>query len=289
MYTIFVDSDCDMTPELCEKYGFKLISMPYSVDGKEIYPYVDWKEFDYKEFYNMLRKGVLPTTSTLSIEQYKAYFEPEFAKGNDILYIHFSSAMTGTFNVMRLALDELKEKYPDRKLETIDTMGITLGSYNICCTIGDLLLEGKSVEEIKEWAKKGVFETAFYFYADDLKFFAKSGRVSGFAALMGGIIGIRPIIYIGDDGKMTTKTKCRGFKNTLQQLLQYVIDLEDHIKEHRVVIAHTDAMEIVEEFEKMLWDHFGQDLQIEVIPVNPTAGSHCGPNAIGITFHAKHR
>ena len=289
MYTIFVDSDCDMTPELCSKYGFKLISMPYSIDGKEIFPYVDFKEFDYKKFYDQLRAGVLPTTSALSSEQYKEYFEPEFKKGNDILYIHFSAAMSGTFNALHLALEELKEKYPDRKFERIDTKGITLGSYNICCTIGDLLKSGKTVEEVLAMKDDIVDHTAFYFYADDLKFFKRSGRVSGFAAFMGGIIGIRPLIYIGDDGKMTTKAKSRGYKNTLQMLLNYVIELEDHIKDHRVVIAHSDALEIATEFGKMMKEHFGQDLNIEYTVVNPTAGSHCGPNAIGVTFHAKHR
>lgn len=289
MYTIFVDSDCDMTPELCSKYGFKLISMPYSIDGKEVFPYVDFKEFDYKTFYNQLRNGVLPTTSALSPEQYKKYFEPEFKKGNDILYIHFSAAMSGTFNALHLALEELKQKYPDRKFERIDTKGITLGSYNICCTIGDLLKSGKTVEEVLAMKDDIVDHTAFYFYADDLKFFKRSGRVGGFAAFMGGIIGIRPLIYIGDDGKMTTKAKSRGYKNTLNMLLKYVIELEDHIKEHRVVIAHSDALEIATEFGKMMKDHFGQDLNIEYTVVNPTAGSHCGPNAIGVTFHAKHR
>lgn len=289
MYSIFVDSDCDMTPELCSKYGFKLISMPYSIDGKEVFPYVDFKEFDYKKFYNQLRDGVLPTTSALSPEQYKKYFEPEFKKGNDILYIHFSAAMSGTFNALHLALEELKQKYPDRKFERIDTKGITLGSYNICCTIGDLLKSGKTVEEVLAMKDDIVDHTAFYFYADDLKFFKRSGRVSGFAAFMGGIIGIRPLIYIGDDGKMTTKAKSRGYKNTLQALLNYVIELEDHIKDHRVVIAHSDALDIATEFGKMMKEHFGEDLNIEYTVVNPTAGSHCGPNAIGVTFHAKHR
>ena len=88
---------------------------------------------------------------------------------------------------------------------------------------------------------------------------------------------------------MATKDKCRGRKQTLQKLLQYVINLEDDIKGHRVIIAHTDALEIAEEFGRLLKDHFGEDLNIEYEVVNPTAGSHCGPNAMGVSFHAKHR
>ena len=289
MYTLFTDTDCDITPEIAERYGYKLISMPYTIEGEQVFPYVSFKEFNYKEFYNRLRKGVIPTTSALSPVEYINYFELEFKAGRDILYVHFSAAMTATFNSMRLALEELAEKYPDRKLYQIDTKGITLGSYSICLSIGELYKKGASIEEIQAWADKEIDKTAFYFYADDLKFFGKSGRVSGFAAFFGNIIGLKPIIFIDTDGKMKTKDKCRGRKQALQKLLQYVIDLQDDIKNHRVVIAHTDALPIAEEFGKMMKDYFGQDLEIEYEVVNPTAGSHCGPNAMGVTFHAKHR
>ena len=289
MYTLFTDTDCDITPEIAERYGYKLISMPYTIEGKQVFPYVDFKDFEYKEFYNRLRKGVVPTTSALSPVEYINYFEPEFKAGRDILYVHFSAAMTATFNSMRLALEELKEKYPERKLYDIDTKGITLGSYNICLSIGELYKNGASIEEIQAWADREIDRTAFYFYADDLKFFGKSGRVSGFAAFFGNIIGLKPIIFIDTDGKMKTKDKCRGRKQALQKLLNYVIDLEDDIKNHRVIIAHTDALPIAEEFGDMMKDYFGEDLKIEYEVVNPTAGSHCGPNAIGVSFHAKHR
>ena len=289
MYTLFTDTDCDITPEIAARYGYKLISMPYTIEGQQVFPYVDFDKFEYHEFYDRLRKGVIPTTSAVSPVEYINYFEPEFKAGRDILYVHFSAAMTATFNSMRLALEELAEKYPERKLYQIDTKGITLGSYSICLSIGELYKNGASIEEIQAWADREIDKTAFYFYADDLKFFGKSGRVSGFAAFFGNIIGLKPIIFIDTDGKMKTKDKCRGRKQALQTLLQYVIDLEEDIKEHRVVIAHTDALPIAEEFGAMMKKHFGEDLEIEYEVVNPTAGSHCGPNAMGVAFHAKHR
>ena len=213
MYTLFTDTDCDITPEIAARYGYKLISMPYTIEGQQVFPYVDFKDFDYKEFYNRLRKGVIPTTSALSPTEYVNYFEPEFAAGHDILYVHFSAAMTATFNSMRLALEELAEKYPERKLYQIDTKGITLGSYNICLEIGEMYKNGASIEDIQRWAATEIDKTAFYFYADDLKFFGRSGRVSGFAAFFGNIIGLKPIIFIDTDGKMKTKDKCRGRKS----------------------------------------------------------------------------
>lgn len=288
-YTLFFDSDCDITPAIAEEFGAKLISMPYEVDGKEIYPYVTEKEYDAKAFFQMLRSGKLPTTSALSPEDYRKYFEPEFKAGRDILYIHFSAAMSATFNSIRLLMEELKKEYPDRKLEMIDTKGITLGSYSLCKQMGKLYKEGKSIEEIKEWASVNVDKTAFYFFADNLKFFAKSGRVSGFSAFMGGLIGIKPIIYISSEGKMVSIGKAKGRKNALAKILEYVVELEEDIKKYPVVVAHGDAPQLVEEFCAMMHKQFGDDLNIEVIDINPTAGSHCGPDTLGVTFHAKHR
>lgn len=289
MYTLFTDTDCDITPKIAKEYGYKLISMPYTIEGKEVHPYVDFDTFDYKAFYGRLRAGVVPTTCAIPPTDYIAYFEPEFAAGRDVLYVHFSAAMSATFNSLRLAMQELSEKYPDRKLYMIDTKGITIGSFSICRSLGELYKEGKSIEELQKWGEENIDHIGVYFYADDLKFFGKSGRVSGFSAFMGGLIGIKPIIYIDETGVMKTKAKARGRKGALEKLLSYVVELEDHIADHRIVIAHSDAEDIAHEFEGMLRKKFGQDLNIEIEVVNPTAGSHCGPNAIGVSFYAKHR
>ena len=289
MYTLFTDTDTDITPEIAKRYGYKLISMPYTIEGQEVYPYVDFDKFDYHAFYNRLRKGVIPTTSALSPVNYIDYFEPEFKKGLDVLYVHFSAAMSGTFNALRLALEELKEKYPERTVHCIDTKGITLGSYNICLSIGELYKAGKSIEEIKQWAEEEVDKYAVYFYADDLKFFGKSGRVSGFAAFMGNIIGLKPIIFMDSDGVMKTKAKCRGRAQSLNKLLDYVDELQEDMREHRVIIAHADCEDIANELADLFRKRFGDDIKLEFDVVNPTAGSHCGPNTIGISFHAKHR
>ena len=148
MLVLFTDSDCDITPDIAKYYGFELISMPYTINEKEIYPYVDFEEFKVKEYYDQLRKGTLPTTSALSPLKYIEYFEPHFAAGNDILYVHFSKAMSGTFNSLNLALQELKEKYPERNFYTIDTKAITMGSYNIVKAILDYYKENNNIEEI---------------------------------------------------------------------------------------------------------------------------------------------
>lgn len=289
MLVLFTDTDTDITPKMAEKYGYKLISMPYSVDGKSVYPYVDFDSFDSHAFYDMLRSGVIPNTSALNKADYINYFEPEFAAGNDILYVHFSRAMSATFDSMDQAVEELKQKYPGRSFYEIDTKGISICSLNILLEVGDMFLAGKTAEEMVEWAKDEVDRFAVYFFADDLRFFKHSGRVSGIAGTMGTLLGIRPIIYMNSEGKMVSIGKEKGRAKAMDRLIKYVEELGDNVKAHRVLVANTDTDEIVNGLVEMLKQRFGEDLNIEVVDVNPTAGSHCGPNATGICFHAVHR
>ena len=286
MFTIFTDTDTDLTPEEAKYYGYKMISMPYIIDDKEIKPYEDFSEFDYKAFYDLLRNGTVPKTCAINSEEYKRYFKPTLEEGKDILYVHFSKAMSGTFNSMNIAIEELKEEYPERTIYTIDTMAITICSLNIVKEIGDLYLQGKSIDEIMAWADKEVLHYATYFYADNLNFFKLSGRIGNFSAIMGSLFGVHPILTMTSDGKMMSVAKCKGKRKTLEKLVDYVVELGDEIDKHRVIIGHADALDIAEELAGMLEKRLGKKLPIEYAVVNPTAGSHCGPDTVGVCFHA---
>lgn len=289
MLVLFTDTDTDLTPKTAEKYGYHLISMPYAIDGAETYPYEDFDEFDPHAFYDKLRGGVLPTTAAIPTQRYIDYFEPFLKNGDDILYVHFSRNMTATFDNMDKAIEQLKEKYPDRTVYTIDTKGITLMSLIIVLAIGDLYLEGKTIDEIMEWSKTEIDHYACYFFADDLKFFRRSGRVSGLAGTMGTLLGIRPIIYMNEEGKMVSVGKEKGRVKAMERLVSYVEQLGDDVKNHRILIGNADAEDIAHEIGDMLKERFGDDLMIEYVSVNPTAGSHCGPDTVGLGFHSKAR
>ena len=289
MLVLFTDTDTDITPLEAEYYGYKLISMPYSIDGKEVKPYEDFKEFDYHQFYETLRKGVLPKTFAISPLTYREYFEPVFKEGNDILYVHFSKAMSGTFNAMNIAVEELLEEYPERKFYTIDTKGITILSNNIVKEIGDLYLQGKSVDELLAWGEANVDKFATYFYADSLNFFAKSGRISNFSKIMGNFIGVKPIIYMDPNGTMTNIGKEKGSNKATKKLIEYFDLLGEDVYNHRVIIGHSDALEKAQKLGEMLNQKYDNKLNIEYVVVNPTAGSHCGPDTVGICFYAKHK
>ena len=288
MLKIYTDSDTDITPAVAAEYGYKLISMPYSIEAKTTYPYVDFETFDAHAFYDKLRGGVLPTTSAISKDQYLNYFIRDFAAGNEILYVHFSRAMTNTFDAMDQAVAQLRAQYPAARFEEIDTKGITTISYAIVREVGDLVKAGKTLDEILEWAKVEVDHFAMYFFADDLKFFRRSGRVSGLAATMGTLIGVRPLIHMSQEGKMVSVGTAKGRQKAIQYLVDKVGELGEEIDKHRICIGHTDAPEIARTIAGLIEERYGKQ-DIVYVDVNPTAGSHCGPNGVGVCFHAKNR
>ena len=187
------------------------------------------------------------------------------------------------------AIRELKEEYPDRTIYTIDTKGITICSYNIVKEIGDLYLQGKSIEEIIKWSEVEVDKFATYFYADTLDFFKLSGRVTNFSAIMGTLFGVHPVITMNSEGKMVSVNKCKGKTKSLNKLVDYVCELGEDVEKHRVIIGHSDALDLAKKLGELLEERLGKKLPIEYVVVNPTAGSHCGPDTIGVCFHAKHR
>ena len=289
MVVLFTDTDTDMTPKMAKKYGYHLISMPYSIDGELFYPYESWDNFDAHKFYDKLRNGLIPKTSSISEERYINYFEPFLKKGDDILYIHFSRAISATFQAMDKAIEKLKAKYPERKIYTVDTNGITVLSLNILLEAGDMFKAGKSPEEIIEWVEKERNHFALYFFADNLSFFKQSGRVSNLAGTMGTLLGIRPIIYVNDEGKMLSAGKEKGRAKAVERIVRYVEELGKDIDKHRIIVASSDNEEIMSEIKKTLIQKFGHNLKIETVVVNPTIGSHCGPDSVGISFYAKNR
>jgi len=288
MLVLFADTDMDLTKKKADELGYRLISMPYSVEGEIFFPYESWDKFNAHEFYDKLRNGTMPKTSSISEEKYIEYFEPVFKNGDDIFYVHFSRNMSGTFEAMDKAVKKLQEKYPKRKFYEVDTLGISILGYLVAEEIAELFKNGKSPDEVIEWAKKEVGHFACYFFADDLKFFRQSGRVSNLAGAMGMMFGIRPIIYMNDDGKMLNIGKEKGRFRAVEKLVNYIDKLSVDIKNHRIILGSSDNEELVEEMKSKLIEKYGE-LNIETVDVNPTIGAHCGPDTVGVAFYAKHR
>lgn len=288
MSVFFCDSNCELWYTKVDELGIKVIGMPYNLDGEER-DYDMGRETDFVDFYKKEREGVNPKTSALNKQNYLEYFEPHLAEGNDILYVHFSNKLSGTFDFMKQAIDELKEKYPERTIKTVDTLNISMGAGIIVYEAAKLWKQGKSDDEIIKWVEDNRQKYSTVFVADDLNFLKRGGRVSSTVAFVGGILSIKPIMSVDIEGKLAKTGTARGFKNAMNEMVKTMKLLGENVADHPIVIIDADNKENADYLEMLIHKELGDGLDIWHQPVGPTIGCHCGPGTVGLVFHCSHR
>ncbi len=285
MSVFFCDSNCELWYDKVEALGIKFISMPYVIEGEVIY-YDLGKNTDSKTFFDKMRKGVIPKTTALNMNDYIDYFEPVFASGNDVIYVTFSHLMSGTFNSLNLAIDELKTKYPERKITVVDTKHISLSAGYVVEEAAKLHNAGKSDEEVKEFVENFREKVRCYFTISDLVYLKRGGRLTAFKAMLGTILDLKPIVST-INGKLDNIVKSKGRKRSLKDLCSYLE--KDYVTGKAVDLNYpitilsadneTDAAVVVEHIKSKY-----PDAVVKIQPVGPVIGSHCGPDTIGIIF-----
>ncbi len=286
MSVIYTDSDCELWYDQLDKLGVRNIEMPYSIGNQE-YMYDLGKTTDFKDFYNRLRKGERSMTSALNAQDYTDIFEPVFKAGEDVLYICFSLAMSGTFNQLRTAIKELKEKYPERKFTMFNTKSISYASGIQVVEAAKLKAQGLSDEEIVEKLKDFTQRVCCYFIVDDLMHLKRGGRLGATAAFAGSILKLKPVLTFDGEGSLKVVNKIMGRKNAINFLIKAV---EENAVEgdYDNVILDADCRE---EAEKMQTDILSKrpDVQIRPQTVGPVIGSHCGPGLLGVVYIGEKR
>ncbi len=284
-YVIFTDSACDMGLETLEQWNVKCCSLNLLFDG-ETESILD-VELDPMELYNRMREGAVARTSAVNTGTFKEAFEEELKKGNDILYIGFSSGLSTTYNSGRLAADELKEEYPDRTIIAIDTLAASAGQGMLVYLAAQKRDAGISLKDVAEYIENIKLNIAHWVAVDELVYLKRGGRISAASAIVGGILDIKPIIHVDNDGKLINVGKVRGRKASLKTLVdKYASDVLD--KNGPIFICNSDCMEDVETIKTMLKQQHGVNVD-KVVSIGSVIGSHTGPGTIAIFFIGKNR
>ncbi len=284
MSVFFTDTDCEMLYTDADELGMNVIGMPYTLKGQE-YVYDFGRTFDSKKFYDEMRNGEVVTTSALNSQDYINYFEPVLAAGEDILYVHFSAELSGTFNHMKVAIDELLKKYPDRKITCFDTRNISLGAGIQAIEACKLHNAGASDEEVVKFLTEFKDKVAIYFYVDSLQYLKRGGRVSAISAAFGTMLNIKPILSV-NDGKLEKLTTVKGTKKSLDFMLEKFNSeyLEDD--KYELFILDADNKAVADDLaEKVRMT--GKKVSIRRFFVGPVIGAHSGPGTTGIIFVKK--
>ena len=288
MSRFFCDTNSELWYTVADELGLDVIAMPYSLDGEES-AYDLGRNTDFKAFYNSLKKGADAKTQALNMQNYIDYFEPVLAAGEDIIYVHFSRNMSGTFAQMDQAIAELKGKYPNRKISVVDTKSISIGEALIVYEAALLWKNGATDEEIVKFVEDNRQNYTVYFTVKDLTQLKRGGRISSVSYVAGTILNIKPVLCVGENGTLMKYGTAKGAKAALKTLVSRVKEIGSQIFDHPIIITHADAEESADELKQMLISEFGDKLTIWTQQIGPTVGSHCGAGTVGIAFHSTKR
>ena len=287
MYRLFCDSTCELWHTTVKELGLEVIRMPY-ISGGEEYFYDMGENTDFKAFFDAMRAGDTPKTAALNEHAYTQYFEPILERGEDIYYVTFSHQMSGTFDAMKNVIAQLKEKYPEREIRFKDTKAISLGSGLITYYAALQYKNGATMDELDAYLDELIPHITTYFAVDDLTYLHRGGRVSGFSKAVGNLLGIKPILYFTDEGRIVSVSKAKGQRKAFAALIDFMRTKGDELDKYKTFILQADCLDVAEHLKSLLKETFGE-IDVEIQPVGPVIGSHCGPGTVGIVFHAKER
>lgn len=286
MSVLLIDADGELWYTRQEELGVDYIKMPFSYCGKE-YNYDLGKETDFRAFYDAVRGGDIPKTMALNPDDYINILEPYFSKGEDVLYVSFSHAMSGTFDQLNTALNTLKEKYPDRKCTVFNTKAISLGAGIQMEYAAQLKNEGKSDEEIITALTALRDRVSVYFVVDDLMHLKRGGRLSGVAAFAGTLLSLKPMLTHDENGGLKVYEKISGKRKALRKMADRVID-ELTGTEFAVYIVDADCPSEGDALRDMILEKRPEAKIVRQI-IGPVIGAHCGPGTVGVIFIADKR
>ena len=287
MSFLLCDSNCELWHTRLKELGLDVISMPYYVKGQEYY-YDMGANTDFRAFYDAVRGGEIPKTQALNPEDYKRILTPYFEAGEDVLYLSFSHKMSGTFQYLDLALAELKEAYPERKCTVFDTASISLGAGIQVEQAALMKKAGASDEEILKFLRSFTDRVAVYFAVDDLMHLKRGGRLSGFAAVAGTMLGLKPVLTFNEEGGLSVLTKQSGRRKAISYLAGKVIEELRDEDTYPVYVVDADCPEDGDRLRDLILEKRPRANVIRQI-VGPVIGAHCGPGTLGVIFVADRR
>lgn len=281
---IFADSACDLPKSFYEEAQVHLIPLHVLMDGKE---YRDVIDISALEVYDGIRAGQQPKTSQASPEYFLDLWTSLAEAEEDAIYIAFSSELSGTYNTAVMMRDQVKEDYPNFKLDIIDSKCASLGYGLVVKEAARLRNNGASFEEVVEGANFYARHMEHLFTVQDLDYMAKGGRVSKASAFIGGLLSIKPLLHV-EDGKLIPIEKHRGRKRVLKRMLQLMEERGDQISEQHIGINHSDDEEIAVELKAAIEEKFNPR-SIEMHMIGPVIGAHVGPGTLSVYFLNKRK
>lgn len=282
-YVIVSDATLDLPSKIVSDYDLRIIPMGFSIDEQEYTHYPDERELSIEEFYTKLKNGGIPRTTQVTPATFMEYFEALLKEGYDILYIGFSSGLSGTFSASQLVIRDLEQEYPERKIYSIDSLCASVGEGMLVMNAAILKQSGMGIEELRDWVEVNKKRLCHWFTVKDLFFLKRGGRITSIEAIVGTALKIRPVLSTDDNGKLQVISKVRGSRAEMELMVNKLIEKGENTAQQMVCIAHGDNLEQAKELEAVLRaKNLVKDVLIS--KVGPVIGTHTGPGMLALTF-----
>lgn len=285
-FVIITDSNADLPESYLAEHSLGCMNLSFSVDG--VVFNADQEPIDTPSFYAKMRAGADIKTMQIYPEYARSYFENYLKDGYDILYLAFSSGLSGSYNSGVIAAQELKESYPDAKIVVIDTLCASLGQGLLTHYAVLMKEEGKTLDEVAEWTEKNKLHLCHLFTVDDLNHLYRGGRVSKTSAVLGTVLNIKPVLHVDNDGKLIPLGKVRGRKQSLTELVNMMEARIGTYKNEVIFVSHGDCLADAEFVANEVKKRFGIKKNM-INFVGPTVGGHSGPGTIALFFMGEKR
>ena len=285
-YILFTDCACDISPKLLAQWEVPFVSMTVKFDDEE----ESFQNFDrpFRAFYEKMRKGGVARTAAVNAQTFLEAFEPCLKAGKDVLYLAFSSGLSTTYNSALIALEELRERYPERRLIAVDSLAASAGFGLFVYLVKRKRDEGASIEEAAAYAESIKLNVCHWFTVDDLVYLKRGGRVSAAAALVGGLLNIKPVLHTDNEGHLINMFKVRGRRAAIKALAQKYGELALDPAGGTLFISHGDCIEDAKLLKKIIMEDYGVNVAL-ITDIGPVIGSHSGPGTLAFFFLGKER
>ena len=287
-YKILTDSTTDLSPQLVAQTGVTVLPMTYTIGEKSYRNDPEETDLSSGDFYDMLRGGAMSTTSQINVETFREVAGKMARDGFDVLYVGFSSGLSGTFNSARIAFEDLSAEYPEHKFLAVDSLCASMGEGLLVYHAAQQQKAGRSIEETARWLEENKLHLAHWFTVDDLNHLKRGGRVSGAAAFFGTMLNIKPVLHVDDAGHLIPMEKVRGRKASLDALVAHMEKDAVDPASQTVFISHGDCRADAEYVADLVREKFGtQDIRIHSI--GPVIGSQSGPGTVALFYLGRTR
>ncbi|MDD2493691.1 MAG: DegV family protein [Tissierellia bacterium] len=287
-YVIVTESTADLPVNIIEEFDIKVIPMSFELEGKGYVNYPDNRELQPHEFYQRLKNGQKSITSLVNTACFIEFFEPIIKNGQEILYIGFSSGLSGTYNASLLAVDELREKYPDVKILCFDSKSASMGEGLFTYIAAKKKEAGLNIDELYEWLKKNVLQLCQWFTVDDLNHLKRGGRVSALTASIGTALNIKPVLHVDDEGHLIPMLNVRGRKKSIHALYDHMEKTCVNPEEQVVFIGHGDCFDEANYLGNLIKDKL-KVRDVVINDIGPVIGTHSGPGTIALFYFGNGR